>query len=164
MIRVGLIGAGFIGRNHFNQYERLAGRARVHALCDSQAERLIHGRVDTAHLAVAGGADSLAQAAERACFGECLHESGLNRYGIIKIKPDLQSGPVKISEEADGWTLTDSEAALHVNADDGKVCLKEKKGGVVLEGCEQKTKSDGHGFAISFRLGKGERLYGKHGV
>lgn len=100
----------------------------------------------------------------RVSEGDCLHESGLNRYGIIKIKPDLQSGPVKISEEADGWTLTDSEAALHVNADDGKVCLKEKKGGVVLEGCEQKTKSDGHGFAISFRLGKGERLYGKHGV
>jgi predicted dehydrogenase len=40
MICVGLIGAGFIGRNHFNQYEKLAGRARVHALCDSQADRL----------------------------------------------------------------------------------------------------------------------------
>ncbi|HSW45968.1 MAG TPA: Gfo/Idh/MocA family oxidoreductase [Phycisphaerae bacterium] len=40
MIRVGLIGAGFIGRNHFNQYEKMARRARVHALCDKQAERL----------------------------------------------------------------------------------------------------------------------------
>ncbi len=29
MIRVGLIGAGFIGRNHFNQYEQMGGRARV---------------------------------------------------------------------------------------------------------------------------------------
>ena len=39
MIRVGLIGAGFIGRNHFNQYERLADRARVVALCDKEAKR-----------------------------------------------------------------------------------------------------------------------------
>jgi predicted dehydrogenase len=41
MIRVGMIGAGFIGRNHFNQYEQLAasGRARVVALCDREAER-----------------------------------------------------------------------------------------------------------------------------
>lgn len=39
MIRVGLIGAGFIGRNHFNQYEKLADRARVVALCDQQADR-----------------------------------------------------------------------------------------------------------------------------
>jgi predicted dehydrogenase len=39
MIRVGLIGAGFIGRNHFNQYEKLASRARVGALCDADADR-----------------------------------------------------------------------------------------------------------------------------
>lgn len=39
MIRVGLIGAGFIGRNHFNQYEKLAERAKVVALCDRDAER-----------------------------------------------------------------------------------------------------------------------------
>ncbi len=40
MIRVGLIGAGFIGRNHFNQYEKMPGRARVSALCDKEADRL----------------------------------------------------------------------------------------------------------------------------
>ncbi|MCL2330763.1 MAG: Gfo/Idh/MocA family oxidoreductase, partial [Phycisphaerae bacterium] len=39
MIRVGLIGAGFIGRNHFNQYEKLADRAVVVALCDADADR-----------------------------------------------------------------------------------------------------------------------------
>lgn len=39
MIRVGLIGAGFIGRNHYNQYEKLSDRSRVVALCDKQAER-----------------------------------------------------------------------------------------------------------------------------
>lgn len=39
MIRVAIIGAGFIGRNHFNQYEKLAGRAQVTAICDKQAER-----------------------------------------------------------------------------------------------------------------------------
>jgi len=39
MIRVGLIGAGFIGRNHFNQYEKLTERARVVALCDKEADR-----------------------------------------------------------------------------------------------------------------------------
>ncbi len=39
MIRVGLVGAGFIGRNHFNQYEKLADRARVVALCDRDADR-----------------------------------------------------------------------------------------------------------------------------
>lgn len=39
MIRVGLIGAGFIGRNHFNQYAQLAGRARVAAICDRDAAR-----------------------------------------------------------------------------------------------------------------------------
>lgn len=39
MIRVGLIGAGFIGRNHFNQYEKMAERARVVALCDAEADR-----------------------------------------------------------------------------------------------------------------------------
>ncbi len=39
MIRVGVIGAGFIGRNHFNQYEKLADRCRVVALCDKDAER-----------------------------------------------------------------------------------------------------------------------------
>lgn len=39
MVRVGLIGAGFIGRNHFNQYEKMPERARVVALCDAQADR-----------------------------------------------------------------------------------------------------------------------------
>jgi len=39
MIRVGLIGAGFIGRNHFNQYEKMADRATVVALCDKEADR-----------------------------------------------------------------------------------------------------------------------------
>jgi predicted dehydrogenase len=38
MIHVGLIGAGFIGRNHFNQYEKMAGRVQV-ALCDKEADR-----------------------------------------------------------------------------------------------------------------------------
>ncbi len=39
MIRVGLIGAGFIGRNHFNQYQKLGDRARVVALCDKEPDR-----------------------------------------------------------------------------------------------------------------------------
>ena len=39
MIRVGLIGAGFIGRNHFNQYEKMGSRAGVVALCDPDADR-----------------------------------------------------------------------------------------------------------------------------
>lgn len=39
MIRVGLIGAGFIGRNHFNQYEKMGSRAAVVALCDQDAAR-----------------------------------------------------------------------------------------------------------------------------
>lgn len=39
MIGVGLIGAGFIGRNHFNQYERLTQRAKVVALCDKEPDR-----------------------------------------------------------------------------------------------------------------------------
>ena len=39
MIHVGLVGAGFMGRNHFNEYEKLADRARVVALCDQDAER-----------------------------------------------------------------------------------------------------------------------------
>ena len=39
MIRVGLIGAGFIGRNHFNQYEKLTDRCRVVALCDKEPDR-----------------------------------------------------------------------------------------------------------------------------
>jgi predicted dehydrogenase len=39
MVRVGIIGAGFVGRNHFNQYERMKGRAPVIALCDKEADR-----------------------------------------------------------------------------------------------------------------------------
>lgn len=39
MIRVGLIGAGFIGRNHFNQYQVLGDRATIVALCDKEPER-----------------------------------------------------------------------------------------------------------------------------
>jgi predicted dehydrogenase len=39
MIRIGQIGAGFIGRNHFNQWEKLAPRAKVVALCDLEADR-----------------------------------------------------------------------------------------------------------------------------
>ncbi len=39
MINVALIGAGFIGRNHFNQYVRLAGRAKVVAICDTEEPR-----------------------------------------------------------------------------------------------------------------------------
>ena len=39
MIGVGIIGAGFMGKNHYNQYERLAGRVEVVALCDKEAER-----------------------------------------------------------------------------------------------------------------------------
>jgi predicted dehydrogenase len=34
MINVGIIGAGFIGRNHYNQYEKLTDRAKVVAICD----------------------------------------------------------------------------------------------------------------------------------
>ncbi|UCD28099.1 MAG: Gfo/Idh/MocA family oxidoreductase [Planctomycetota bacterium] len=41
MIRVGIIGAGFMGRNHFNQYEKLSGRSKVVALCDKEADRRI---------------------------------------------------------------------------------------------------------------------------
>jgi len=39
MIRVGLVGAGFIGRNHFNQYEKLGKRARIVAICDADPAR-----------------------------------------------------------------------------------------------------------------------------
>jgi len=39
MTRIGLIGAGFIGRNHFNQYEKLRSRAQVVALCDVEPDR-----------------------------------------------------------------------------------------------------------------------------
>jgi predicted dehydrogenase len=39
MVRVGIIGAGFVGRNHFNQYEKMKDRAPVVALCDKVAER-----------------------------------------------------------------------------------------------------------------------------
>ncbi len=39
MIQVGLIGAGFIGRNHFDQYQKLGGRARVAAICDADPRR-----------------------------------------------------------------------------------------------------------------------------
>lgn len=41
MINVGIIGAGFIGRNHFNQYEELTKQAKVVAICDKiEARRL----------------------------------------------------------------------------------------------------------------------------
>lgn len=41
MVNVGIIGAGFIGRNHFNQYEKLTDRAKVVAICDPvEARRL----------------------------------------------------------------------------------------------------------------------------
>jgi len=39
MIRVGLIGAGFMGRNHFNQYEKLTNHSTVVALCDKEPDR-----------------------------------------------------------------------------------------------------------------------------
>ena len=39
MIHVGIIGAGFIGRNHFNKYEELTDRAKVVALCDKEEDR-----------------------------------------------------------------------------------------------------------------------------
>ncbi len=39
MIGVGLIGAGFIGRNHFNQYEKLTDCSTVVALCDKEPDR-----------------------------------------------------------------------------------------------------------------------------
>lgn len=39
MIRVGIIGAGFMGRNHFNQYEKMTDRCQVVALCDREADR-----------------------------------------------------------------------------------------------------------------------------
>jgi predicted dehydrogenase len=39
MIKVGLIGAGFIGRNHFNQYEKIADRAKIVAICDLEEPR-----------------------------------------------------------------------------------------------------------------------------
>ncbi len=38
MIRVGLIGAGFIGRNHFNQYEKMKDRVTL-ILCDKEPDR-----------------------------------------------------------------------------------------------------------------------------
>lgn len=39
MIGVGIIGAGFIGRNHFNQYEKLTDRCKLVALCDKEEPR-----------------------------------------------------------------------------------------------------------------------------
>lgn len=39
MVRVGIIGAGFVGRNHFNQYEKLKDRATVVAISDKVADR-----------------------------------------------------------------------------------------------------------------------------
>jgi len=39
MIRAGIIGAGFIGRMHFNNYQKLADKAKVVALCDEDASR-----------------------------------------------------------------------------------------------------------------------------
>ncbi len=39
MINVGLAGAGFMGRNHFNQYEKFAGKVKVVAICDPQEDR-----------------------------------------------------------------------------------------------------------------------------
>ena len=39
MIGVGIIGAGFMGKNHYNQYEKLAGRTKFVALCDKEADR-----------------------------------------------------------------------------------------------------------------------------
>ena len=41
MIRVGIVGAGFMGRNHFNQYEKLSSRCKVVALCDKEADRRV---------------------------------------------------------------------------------------------------------------------------
>ena len=40
-VRIGLIGAGFMGRNHFNQYEKMPERCRVTALCDKEADRRV---------------------------------------------------------------------------------------------------------------------------
>ncbi|MBN1492184.1 MAG: Gfo/Idh/MocA family oxidoreductase [Phycisphaerae bacterium] len=39
MIRVALVGAGFVGRNHFNQYQLLGDRARLVAICDADPAR-----------------------------------------------------------------------------------------------------------------------------
>lgn len=39
MIRVGIVGVGFIGRNHYNQYEQMGDRAKVVAICDKLTER-----------------------------------------------------------------------------------------------------------------------------
>jgi len=39
MIKAGIIGAGFMGRQHYNQYEQLGGRTKVVALCDKEADR-----------------------------------------------------------------------------------------------------------------------------
>jgi len=91
--------------------------------------------------------------------GDCLHESGLNRYGVIRIKPDATAASVKIAEEAGGWTFTAPETVLRINADNGKICLKDKKGNVILEEHERETASGG-GFKLDFRLKKNERLYG----
>ncbi len=41
MIGVGIIGAGFMGRNHFNQYEKMKDRCNVAALCDKEADRRV---------------------------------------------------------------------------------------------------------------------------
>ena len=41
MIRVGIVGAGFMGRMHFDAYQKLATGVRVTALCDKEAGRRI---------------------------------------------------------------------------------------------------------------------------
>jgi predicted dehydrogenase len=41
MLRIGLLGAGFIGRVHFNQYQQLRDRAEIVAICDAEAKRRI---------------------------------------------------------------------------------------------------------------------------
>jgi len=96
----------------------------------------------------------------RVGIGECCHESGLNRYGIIRIEPDIESADVTFNEMAGGWTVTTPEAVLHIRAEDGAIGLKDGNGKSLLEAGEHRIRTEGRGFEASFRLAQGERLYG----
>lgn len=127
MVRVGLVGLGFMGQQHFNIYEGMEG-AEVVAVCDKIAERIAPQAPSIGgNIGEATELDLSAQARYR-CFDEMLETGGFDVVDICTPTPlhaemtakALAAGYHVICEKPMARTLAECDAMIAAAEEAGK--------------------------------------------
>ena len=88
-----------------------------------------------------------------------LHESGLNRYGIIN--KDKEKFKIQTRKQAGKLIFITSDATLEINTSNGKISFSEQGGKSLLNESEPPRAGDCEdGFNIAFKLSREEKIYG----